>query len=237
MTLRTRLRTALLSAALVTLAVPALADARTINWSGQTWDVRQSNGLEGPGPNTFSNSTKNVWVDSKNKLHLRVHKDTATGKWSSAEVVTWQWWGPGKYTWVVESPGNKLDPNVTAGMYVYQDASHEIDVELAKWGNALDPNLVQYTVHPWQNAGNLVRYPSGPAGATTYSFDWRSDSVAFKGVGPSGWLSSWLYSGADINGAWASPAHINLWQYEGRPPAGGRDVELVFRSFSYTPGA
>jgi hypothetical protein len=230
-----RLRALLVISVLFALAVPAIADARDITWSGQTWTVRQSNGLEGPGPNTFSNSTKNVWVDSKNKLHMRVHKDTATGRWSSAEIFTWQWWGPGKYTWVVESPGSKLDPNVTVGMYVYQDTSHEIDVELAKWGNATDPNLLQYTVHPWQNPGNSVRYPA-PAGTQTYSFDWKDTSVAFSGA-MTGWLQTWLYAGVDITGGWASPAHINLWQYEGRPPASGRDVEVVFRSFSYKPSA
>src|SRR4051795_13331168 len=112
-----RLRSLLLVTVLFALAIPAIADARTITWSGKTWQVRKSPGIEGPGPNIFSDSTQNVWVDSQKRLHLKVHRDATTGLWSSSEVFSDEWFGTGKYTWVVDSPGSKLDRNVTVGMY------------------------------------------------------------------------------------------------------------------------
>jgi hypothetical protein len=233
--LSSRIRLLVLSALVFALAIPAVADARAIQWSGYNWIVRNSNGLEGPGPNTFSDSTKNVWVDSKNKLHIRVHRD-AYGRWTSSELFTEQWYGTGKYSWEIESPGGTLDRNVTMGMYVYQDATHEIDVELAKWGSTTDPTTGQYTVQPYDHVGNMLRFPA-PSGVTKYSFDWRSTGVQFNGSLLTSWTNSWLYTGVDVTSGWYSAAHINLWQYEGRAPASGRDVEVVLRSFKYTPGA
>src|SRR5574341_1745935 len=36
---------------------------RQISFSGYMWNVKKSNGRVGPGPNYFSDSTQNVWVD------------------------------------------------------------------------------------------------------------------------------------------------------------------------------
>ena len=91
----------------------------------------------------------------------------------------------------------------------------------------IDPTNAQYAVQPAAHAGNLVRFAS-PTGPTTFAYSWGRKSIAFSG-GP-----LWSYSGPDF---WAgkAPVHINVWQFQGRPPAGGQDVEIVFRSFSYQP--
>jgi hypothetical protein len=44
-------------------------------------------------------------------------------------------------------------------MYKYFDLTHEIDVELAKWGQPANPINAQYTVQPWRTPGNQT---SGP---------------------------------------------------------------------------
>jgi hypothetical protein len=215
------MRLATLTSALVLAAVPA-ADARTLNWSGQSWYVRNNTVLQGPGPNYFSDSTKSVWVDSQGYLHMKIRKEGR--RWVSSEIFSQQPLGFGRYTWVTEVPAN-LDRNVTVGMFTYQDDAHEYDIELAKWGNASDPTNAQYAVQPAGNPGNLVRFTS-PAGPQTFTYDWRASGITFGGT--------WNYAGADF---WtgAAPVHINVWQFQGRPPAANRDVEIVIRSFSYQP--
>jgi hypothetical protein len=60
----------------------------------------------------------------------------------------------------------------------------------------------------------------------TFTYTWSASSITFGGT--------WDYAGPDF---WtgSAPVHLNLWQFQGRPPAGGRDVEVVIRSFSYSP--
>ncbi len=53
--------------------VSFVAAAETITWSGYEWTVRSSRGAtQGPGPNIFSDSRDNVFVDAKGDLHLRI---------------------------------------------------------------------------------------------------------------------------------------------------------------------
>jgi len=90
--MRRRMRQRFLLLIMVLLVLPASASARTIQFSGHTWEVRASNGLAGPGPNIFSGATKSVWVDSTGALHLKIRKEK--GKWLSAEVFSQQFLGP-----------------------------------------------------------------------------------------------------------------------------------------------
>src|SRR5262245_21295616 len=76
-------------------AKPAPPGPRTISFSGKTWLVKSSTGKVGPGPNYFSDSTDNVWVDAGGRLHLKITK--AKGKWSSAEIVSADSFGYGTY--------------------------------------------------------------------------------------------------------------------------------------------
>jgi len=233
-----RRRSTILSLALAVfmLALAATAQARTITWSGWTWTVRHSAALEGPGPNQFDDSTQSVFVDKQGRLHLRVRYDSTLHMWVSSEIFSEQWFSGGKFTWVVDSPGNTIDPNVTLGMYIYQDLTHEYDVELSKWGNPNNPNNADYAVQPWSYT-NGVTYFNQPAGTDTFSLNWQPNSVTMSGSGPRGWRNSWANTGPYATGGWYAPAHINLWQYHGAPPASGRTVEVVFRSFTYTPPA
>ena len=226
----------LLLTAIVLGALAGPAAARDISWSGYEWHVRDE-GPSGPGPNHWSGSPSSVWVDSNGHLHLKVRFDPELGRWVSAEVVSRSWFGPGRYTWVVDSPGDGLDRNVTLGMYNYLDPLHEIDIELARWGQPREREATnaQYVVQPWWLPGNQTRF-AAPAGPTTYSFDRRSDSIWFNGSSGT-WAKAWLYRGLTGGGGWKAPARINLWQFEGRAPAGGAPVEVVLRSFGYDPPA
>ena len=48
---------------------------RIVEFSGYKWIVKESHLQKiGPGPNFFSNSEQNVWVDQFDELHLKVAK-------------------------------------------------------------------------------------------------------------------------------------------------------------------
>ena len=112
----------------------------------------------------------------------------------------------------------------------------EIDVEVARWGNASDPTNAQFVVQPWHHYGNLHRYtiPSGST-PTTYGFDWEADQIAF--VSHDGAflpppesvpvISQWTYTGPDIPVPGDEQVRMNLWLVNGNPPTDGQEVEVV----------
>ena len=61
-----------------------MEDPRTLAWSGRSWLVKASSTPVGPGPNLFSDSTDNVWVDLVGRLHLKI--TARRGRWYVAEV-------------------------------------------------------------------------------------------------------------------------------------------------------
>ena len=90
---------ALVVAILALLAAdPAAAQTtpRTYEFSGYTWELRRSNGLEGPGPNRFLDNRRTIWMDEDGNLHLKVWE--RLGAWFSAEVLLTESLGYGTYT-------------------------------------------------------------------------------------------------------------------------------------------
>ena len=59
---------------------------RWLSFSGYDWWVKTSAGLVGPGPNYFSDSTDNVWLDGQGQLHLRI--TNRSNQWQCAEIVS-----------------------------------------------------------------------------------------------------------------------------------------------------
>ena len=226
----------------LTLAVAAPAHAakpsdgpRTITWSGQTWTVKDSgSSIVGPGPNPFSSSTSNVWVDALGRLHLRITKTKAG--WVSAEVVSTRSLGYGSYRWTLASPVGALDANAVLGLFTWNDdpAYHhrEIDVEVSRWGNALDPTNAQFVVQPYDNPGNLRRFTVADATPTTHTFDWRPGAVDFAST----CTDPWSFTGPGVPVAGGEQARMNLWLFQGRAPLDGQPVEVVFERFEHVAG-
>jgi hypothetical protein len=208
---------------------------RTIEFSGYTWNVKASAGKVGPGPNHFSSSTSNVWVDVNGRLHLRITRQKR--RWYCAEVVNTQSLGRGTYTWTLDSPVDGLDANVVLGLFTWNDDPaynhREIDVEFARWGNPSDPTNGQYVVQPWDGQGNLLRITQ-PAGtpASTHGFSWGTTSVAFTSSSAS--PSQWTYAGPDVPVPGGENARMNLWLFRGSPPSNGQEVEVVISSFAFS---
>lgn len=173
----------------------------SISWSGYQWTVRNTAGAySGPGLNTFSNSTDNVWVDSQGQLHLKL--TYTNGKWVAAEILSQQTFGYGDYIFHIVGQPEKLDKNVVFGLFTWNnnsfqsDANSEIDIEFAKWGRETTAAL-QYSVQPTQYAQftERVKYPTfSTNSATAYSthgFTWSPTEINFKSYYDHGFPTAW----------------------------------------------
>lgn len=217
-------------------ARPAPSGPGTVFFSDITWTVKDHNRKIGPGPNFFSAS--NVSVDSDGRLHLRIAQNGR--KWTTAEVIARGSFGYGTYTWTL-APVPELDPNVVLGLFTWNDAPdyahREIDVELARWGNAADPTNAQYVVQPWDAPGHDHRWTLAPGlGSTVHSFTWRPGRVDFLSTTAAGEvLNAWSYVGADVPLPGGENPRMNLWLFRGAAPSDGQPVEIVIESFAHAP--
>jgi hypothetical protein len=214
----------------------------TIQFSGYTWNVKNGSHL-GPGPNNWSRN--NVWVDASGFLHLKITKDTATGKWYCAEVSTQQTFGFGKWQFWVEGRIDKMDKNVVLGLFNYSgnDGFDEMDIEWARWGNNSYPNC-NYTVWPATTGFNNYSYTEEVALTgknTTQRFTRTDSSVSFQSLqgftnntGSNNILASATCTNPPNSiSTLAMPAYINLWLFQGHAPINGKEVEIIIHKFSY----
>jgi hypothetical protein len=227
-----------------TPAVPTRSQT-TLHFGGLDWQIRSGTG--GPGPNIWDPA--NAWVDAQGSLHLKLSH--IGSEWHSVELNATRRLGFGTYSFDVTGAIDQLDPNVVLGLYTYPpsdvgpDKTNEIDVEMARWGAAPNPNG-NYTVWPVQ-AGLKQTYKtyefklSGVQ--STHQFIWTSRGVAFQSA--PGSASDRMTPYASWNDQPAAPTqyipqlpvplNINLWLFQGKPPANGQEVEIVITRFTYTP--
>lgn len=218
------------------LALASAAQARTVSFSGTDWTVKTSRGKVGPGPNYFSDSTSNVWVDAAGKLHLKITKSGS--RFSCAEIVGPSSLGYGTYRFEIESDLAALDRNVVLGLFTWSDAPaqnhRELDIEFARWGSATNvPG--QYVVQPYTDARNIYRF-DWPLGIldSSHSFRWLPGRVDFESAVPGATLRSW--SGTNqVPAPGDERPRLNLWLTGGKRPANGREAEVVVRRFVFTP--
>ena len=218
---------------------------RTLHFAGYDWLAKTSSVLVGPGPNYFSDSLDNVWIDSQGSLHLRLTRD-ASGQWSSCEVVLQRSLGYGTYTFQLDATSNELDVNAVLGMFTWNDDPtdnhRELDIEIARWGQSSAPNG-RYTVQPYQVPGRMFDFQQPPVGAqTTQRIDWHPDRVRFQSW--MGWSSSppstdamiaehTFDSGVPRPGG--EQTRINLWLDRGAAPVDMLGTEVIVRNFEFVP--
>lgn len=184
---------------------------RRIEFSGFTWWVKESTEPAGPGPNWWSASEENVWVDEQGRLHMKItHRD---GKWFCSEVVCEKPATYGTHAFYLNGPVDKLDPRVVLGLFTWDDtvyksqANCEIDIEFSRWKKPSAPNL-HYSVQP-------VYGPGEPSGhyeerthvshmklenpQSTHIFTWTPERVVFSSFKgnqhPAHLLDGWSYLG------------------------------------------
>jgi hypothetical protein len=217
---------------------------RKISFSGYDWAVKGFSAPVGPGPNFFSDSEQNVFVDKQGRLHLRI--DRVEGRWRCAEVISERSFGLGTYRFTIDSGTDDLDPNVVLGLFTWSDAPQyhhrELDVEISRWGEAANANA-QFVVQPYTHKDNIVRFsiPRG-RGTTTHSITWAADRVVCQSWAGAGDTqpreSTRLYQHTftqDIPQPGGENARINLWLLDGKPPADGKEVEIVCGRFAFNP--
>jgi hypothetical protein len=221
--------------------------ARQFNFSDYGWWVKSSaGGLAGPGPNYFSDSTNNVWIDQQGSLHLKI--TYTNSQWQCAEIVSDRTFGYGQYRFTVNAPVDSLDANVVLGMFTYSyDTAYtdrEMDLELSRWDYSFGTSDVgDYAVQPYYDFGQLLRFPL-PAEVTnsTHSFIWQSTNIAFQSL--NGDFAS-SPAATNILETWNCPfgtppaggeqIHMNLYLDNGNPPLSGQPVEMVISQFEFVP--
>lgn len=206
---------------------------KTLNFSGYKWIVKKRNRPYGPGPNYFSDSDNNVWIDPKGKLHLKIKK--IRGEWHCAEVYLKKSLGYGRYTFYLDDSVEKIDKNVILGLFVYLNLKNEIDIEFSKWGKNNNVNA-QFAVQPFIKKGNLKRFNvDKKINYTVNSFLWQKDSIFFESFNKDNKkvIASWIYKGRNIPKENKERARMNLWLLNGEGPSNFNEVEVVISKFSF----
>lgn len=226
-----------------TISAQTVTPLQTIRFSGYTWNIKTPVTPQGPGPNYWNG--KNVWVDTRGQLHLKISK-TADGKWSCGEVYTTEKFGYGTYEWQVEGALNALDKNVVLGLFNYsgKDGLDEMDIEFARWGNDSFP-ILNYTVWPAvkQEKRNDT-YGSDFLMKSLYSthrFTRTEKNVVYKSLHGYQENDTGLFEQHSFNTPGTSistlpmPVFMNCWLFEGRSPSDEKEVEIIIHRFSFTP--
>ena len=211
---------------------------RTISFSDHQWQVKTSGGVRvGPGPNYFSDDVRNVFVDTSGRLHMRITRQGSV--WQCAEVVMTRPVGYGHYTFTLEGGFERMNENAVLGLFTWDAAApevnnREIDIEFSRWSVPGNQNG-QFVIQPHARPGNIFRFEFFPASTSTHAFSWTREGVDFEsssGVGPA---TKWSYRGSSVPVEGNENVRINLWLFNGAPPSDGNDVEVIVRSFVFTP--
>ncbi|MEK6283151.1 MAG: hypothetical protein AABN95_22570 [Acidobacteriota bacterium] len=213
------------------------AAAGTLQFSGYEWHVRNVRSTRGGRHNNYDSA--NAWTDAKGFLHLRIANNA--GQWSCAEVRLLRSLGYGSYRFVVRDV-SQLEPAAVLSMFTWDEADagqnhREMNIELAKWGDAASKNA-QYVVQPYYVPANVVRF-NVPAGVLTHSFRWEPGRVAFKTVrgsvadGPGSVADHVFTSGVPAPGG--ETIHLDLYIFGNAKDPLQNDVEVVIEKFEYLP--
>ncbi|OUL86608.1 hypothetical protein CA602_15345 [Paraburkholderia hospita] len=207
----------------------AAASAGEIEWARAGCHVRS-----GTGKPCASDRWNNqgAWVDAEGGLHLRLSR-MPDGQFACVEVESAKRFGFGRYAFEIRGPIGDADPDVVFGVFMYPpaevgpDGTNEIDIEIARWGDASAPQ-VNYTVWNRSHPGNrhaVLRVPDN-AVQSSFAFTWQPGVVSWE---------SPLQNGREVvvRGDVADRPQtlvINLWLYRRPEPRSGKEVEFIIKS-------
>lgn len=223
---------------------PRTPTDRIIEFSGYEWIVRTSNDSKvGPGPNYFSDSEDNVWVDDDGRLHLKIVQKG--GLWYCSGIILRQSLGYGKYAFYLSSDVSKLDQHVVGGLFTYLNDEEEIDIEFSRWSEA-DNQDSQFAVQPSHLPSNKERYDLNLlTELSTHSFHWQPDKVNFFSrqghgltVDKDNRIHEWTYLGNNIPPSRGTERlRLNLWLFRGRVPSDAKEHEMIVDKVEFIEGA
>ena len=228
--------------------VPAFAGAplkaseytKEVAFSGMLWQVRETEGRRGPGPNYFSADERSVRVTENGELVLGVRPER-DGRWVSAELRSKETTGYGRYAAVIRLPQGGLSSPLVFGFFTYDQRpahSHrEIDIEFAPFMGAGATGLYA-SVQPAAGQGNSIRVDVPPDAERYYlSFEWIPGEIAVMAhpVDGDGPMLRHTFEGARVPPAGRTHLHMNLWLFQGEEPDFAEAREVVVEWVYYAP--
>ncbi len=192
-------------------------DKGDISFSGYEWYIKSTTQAVGPGPNIFSGSEENIWVDSLGYLHLKITKNG--NEWHCSEVISTAEMKYGTYVWTVAGDLTTFNEKAVLGLFSWNShsfqtqANSEVDIEFSRWGEINDSTLLTYSNQPvWFSiTGPYQERSIKPSmevstlkESTTHAFVWTSSNIS--------WYS---YKGDQYPGV----ELIASWEFDnGNPP-------------------
>ncbi|MBU1975790.1 MAG: glycoside hydrolase family 16 protein [Nanoarchaeota archaeon] len=212
--------------------------AGQISFSGYDWYIKTSIGKTGPGPNYFYYDDSSAYVDEEGYLHLTIQKKE--DDWYSSELVKVENLGYGTYEFRVQGDVSKIDKNIVLGMFTYDlallddsDYHHrEIDIELAKWGQANAKNA-QFAIQGPLPMTAITRFDVNITTDMIFTFIWHEEQVDFELKQENEeetLLQTWSYDRDLVPVPGDEHARINLWVHTDEPV---RETEVVIKGFKY----
>lgn len=212
---------------------------RHLEWSGLKWAVKNERRPVGPGPNRFSGSSKDIYVDSLGRLHLNIVK--RRGRWRSTEVASFSSLGYGTYSFDVEPGATQIPGNAVLGLFTYdrepEDQHREIDIELSRWNDGRQENL-QCALQPAELEHLVHRVPMAEtASGWTMSFRWAPGIVdcliTTRDTVPRVITSHRFTRGVPRPGN--EKVRLNFWLFRGHPPDTGAPAKVIVSRFAFEP--
>jgi hypothetical protein len=208
-----------------------------ISFSGYQWSVfawrHDRLGIEHPY------SAKNISVDTKGFLHLRI---TGSPKnWTCSQLNLTRSLGYGTYEFTVEN-SSKIEPAAVLGMYTWAEQPEqnhrEMNINVTHWGDPANKGA-EFVVQPYFLAKNVYRF-NEPPGTATYSFRWEPDGVTFQALpGQSQSRQRSPIASHSFNVGVPSPGHENVFmnfcEFPYSDVALKHDAETVIERFQYLP--
>lgn len=200
-----------------------------ISFCGYEWDVKDSNNLVvGPGPNLFSGSPENVFLDEKG-LHLKTTK--IDNEFFAAEVVLSKPLGFGIYEFEISSDLNNLEKNHVLGAFLYEDDNNEIDIEFSQ--KMVGKNKGQYVVQPGKIKGNVIKFKIPSVQKSYHKILWNPEYINFESriLLNRKLIHKATYKGGNIPQSQNARIIFNLWLFLGKKPS--MVDEVVISDFKF----
>ncbi len=218
------------------LALPVAAQAKTLRWSGYTWNLRTGTG--GPGAGNIWTG-QNATVRNGNLLLSIVPRGTT---WTSVELTTSRTFSFGRYRWVVNSDLSTASPASVLGLFTYSPQMApgygEQDFEFTQAWSA-PPAVRSGWFVSWRGAKQKAssNFSVSPAPPYTATITWLKGSISFLLTdGPGRVLfKRTVKTRLTPKGL---KVHINYWVTDHDAiSAPGAATQMSIRSFTYTPAS
>lgn len=191
-------------------------------FSGIKWNLKSDKiDKMGPGPNYFSDSSANVWIDASNYLHLKI--TNRNGKWECPEIISENKFGFGTYVFTIASDVANLNERVVLGLFTwdntsfYEQANSEVDIEFSKWTVASDSLTLTYSAQPVQFDNPIPYYERNKKPVmqvsklktlSVHAFNWTDSLITWKSY------EGDVYPGTNLIASWqfdkSNPSRIKM---------------------------